>query len=299
MRYSNPVPRFRLSTLLILFACAAIGLAATRDLLGAIWPAIRAAMVVGFAAASARANSLAAPERLRRWSSECPNVCHHLATCRRRGDVVLPNNRVDRLDRHRALSGPQRPVLLRTGNRCRRSAPDLSSLPTACGVGGRASTVASSRRIGWSIAVALLLLLAACSVIDQRLIDYLVHRAAADIEASITPGFQRPGVYPDHLSEGFRSFWIAFAAAATVPLGAAFLIRCVETMEFHWRKGFGRGVRRMPYGATDPIADGSTGTTIHRVSPDLAGQDLQRSRSDSLAWRILAWRSSRLRRPTS
>ncbi|MGE3242074.1 MAG: hypothetical protein AB7I57_13445 [Pirellulales bacterium] len=149
----------------------------------------------------------------------------------------------------------------------------------------RAAT-GSSRRVSLSIAALLLLLLAAYEVITERLNDYLVHQATAGIEASITPGFQRPGVYPNHASEGFRSFWIAFAAAVTVPLGAAFLIGATK----RWTSVGGKAsaaafvlclVAQLAYCWWFFSSD------YHRVSPDLAGAGFAAESTDVLTIAIL------------
>lgn len=283
---SGFVPRFRLSTLFILFACVAIGLVITRDLLDAIWPAIEAAMVIGL---------LQQVRELVRWRLQTGSqpteiqFAKTFAILWRIGVAAamtfflainlsgwsVPFLFPDRKDlffyEPTTIVADLLPIIV-LANSVRRWRPSVA--------------VGSSRQVGWSIAAGVLLLIAACNVIDVRLVDYLVHRATAGIEASITPRFQRPGVYPDHASEGFRSFWITFAAASMVPLGAALLIRASN----RWKTTYGKLLAvafvlclavQLFYCIWFYASD------YPRVSPDLAGVGFAAQRSDLFAAAVL------------
>jgi hypothetical protein len=275
---SAPVPRFRLSTLFTLFACAAIGLATTRDLEGATWTAIEAAMVIGL---------LQQSRELLRWHPEIDstagmrNARAFAIVWRSIIAAALAFFIVIELTAFGSASlYPDRPDLyfyepvqivalllpiLVLANSVRRWRPSVAAGP--------------SRRAIWTTVAGAMLVIAAFNVVDARLTDYLVHRATADIEASITPGFQRPGVYPELAKEGFRSFWIAFAAAASVPLGSAFLI-CASK---YWRS-----IRGTTSAAVFALClflqlfycQWFYMTEYHRVSPELAGAGFAAQPSD-------------------
>src|SRR5262249_27515109 len=100
------------------------------------------------------------------------------------------------------------------------------------------------------------------------------------------PGFQRPGVYPDHASEGFRSFWIAFAAAVTVPLAAGFLICASKRGKSIVGSAAAVAfllclVAQLVYCGWFYLND------YHRVSPDLAGAGFAAESTDVLTIAIL------------
>lgn len=66
-------------------------------------------------------------------------------------------------------------------------------------------------------------------VTERALVLAFVHIAVDSVESSHGTAFQRPGVYPNHASEGFQSFWQAATAAAAV-LGAVFvLLWCTQS----------------------------------------------------------------------
>ncbi len=59
---------------------------------------------------------------------------------------------------------------------------------------------------------------------DRTLVPALVHFATDGVEKSHSIEFQRLGVFPHHLAEGFRSYWYATIAAGLVLSAACFLL---------------------------------------------------------------------------
>ena len=58
---------------------------------------------------------------------------------------------------------------------------------------------------------------------DQGFVHYLVHIATQGIENAQPLVHRRPGEFPEHSAEAFRSFWTSLAACGCVFLAAAFL----------------------------------------------------------------------------
>jgi hypothetical protein len=282
---STPVLRYRLSTLFTLFACAAVGLATTCDVLAAPWAAIKAAMVVGL---------LQQTRELSKWLPDnggSPRVWHArtfaIAWRISAAAGLLFFLGLEMTGWSISLLYPDREVLF-LYEPATVIADLLPIIVLADSVRRWRSNIAagSSRHLGWWIAAGVLLSIAASNVIDAGCVDYLVHQATAGMEAAIKPEFQRSGVYPDHASEGFRSFWISFAAAAMVPLGAAFLMSASN----RWKTVCGKlsGVAfvlclavQMCYCVWFYTSD------YPRVSPELAGAGFAARKSDLFAGAML------------
>jgi hypothetical protein len=58
---------------------------------------------------------------------------------------------------------------------------------------------------------------------DLGFVHYLVHIATQGIESAQPLVYRRPGEFPEHSAEGFRTFWTSLAACGWVFLAAAFL----------------------------------------------------------------------------
>lgn len=63
-------------------------------------------------------------------------------------------------------------------------------------------------------------------VIDRATVLAFVHMAVDSVESGHASSFQRPNVYPSHTAESFRSFWQAATAAAGVLLAVTILLVC-------------------------------------------------------------------------
>lgn len=220
----DSLPRFRIATLFILFACAAIGLATSRDVTDAMGPAIAAAMVVGLLqqARVIQRWRLATQDRLADgrfaisfavfWRIVVAAALAFFIVINLAGvdNGFLYPDRDNLLFYEPATTIYQLLPILVLANSCRRWTS--TDVRVASGV---------SR---WLLLGVIGILLTAFVVVDGRLTEYLVHKAAAGIEASIRLGFQRTGLYPDHSQEWFRSFWLSCAAATSVAIGALSLV---------------------------------------------------------------------------
>ena len=70
----------------------------------------------------------------------------------------------------------------------------------------------------------LILLFAGIVLVNNTRIAAMVHVAINGIESAETLAMQRQGAFPNHLAEGFRSFWVSTMAAGGVLLGISLLI---------------------------------------------------------------------------
>ena len=282
----DSLPRIRLSTLLILVGCIAIGLATTRDLLGAIRPAIEAAMVVGLLQQTRellqRHCKLAAPTAEARFAWKFAIAWRVLIAAgvafflliKLNGwtvPILFPHRSNPLLYEPATVIGDLLPIVI-LANSVRRWRPTLSSTPR--------------RRLGWLIFCAVALLVAIYNVVDSEATTYLVHQAVAGIEASITPRFQRPDVYSNLAREGYRSFWLSCLAAASVPIGAIFLVVASRWKDSRIAKAMVGGfffclAVQLLYCRWFYLKD------YPRISPDIAGAGLAVEPSDWLSIVIL------------
>ena len=218
------VPRYRLRTLFILFFCASVGLATDRNPIHALQPAVATAMIIGLLQQIRELN------RRRRSAIDDTADCKFALDFAVTWAVLIATAMtlmviVNLLSANGMMSVAKRKefllyepltafldlcliVVLSSSIRRWQSVPAGVPIPR-------------SRLLIFGIPA---ILLATIVIVDGNLIEYLVHKATAGIEASVTPRFRRPGVYPDHASEAYRSFWLAFAAATTVTVGAACLL---------------------------------------------------------------------------
>lgn len=112
-------------------------------------------------------------------------------------------------------------------------------------------------------------------VSQQLLIPHLVHRAAEGIELGRPVRLRRPGLYPDHASEGFFTSWTGFVAAFFILLAAVLLISI--SARYRARKQLSNKLCI----AFIAVLSASLGHAFwyyrwefHRISPDLASAGL-------------------------
>ena len=102
-------------------------------------------------------------------------------------------------------------------------------------------------------------------------IPFLVHTATQSIETAHPLRFHRAGTFPDHQFEGFRTFWITFAATASLFLAG---LCCVRATIDRVRGQRASRVLPLLYGtlfvAAAVYCGWYYGREFHRISPDMA-----------------------------
>jgi hypothetical protein len=274
--------RIRLRTIFLLFVCAAVGLATSRDPLGALEPAIATAMVIGLLQ-QARQLSLTPnggqPSDLKfaRQFALVWRVCLAaiIAAC-----VVISlfySNGMLRMDNDQKsallfkvlfpiTSISLTAVLCNSLTRWRPSAWDRTERPR-------------KRLIFWLLAAILGLLV----VVQGGLLAFLVHEAVAGIEAAIPARFQRPGVYPNLREEGFRPFWMAATAVATLGLASIILIGAIRPSNSKWSWITAIAIAGLLLMIPVVFCRWYYFSEFHRLSPELAGAGLE---ADWVQWLV-------------
>jgi hypothetical protein len=106
---------------------------------------------------------------------------------------------------------------------------------------------------------------------DLTFISFLVHVATAGVDATIPPHVNRANVFPNHHQEGFRTFWIAFAAVCCALTAAVGLVAINEVPQAAYRRPWRWiAVVTMCICLTGGFAIWYYGWEFHRISPDIA-----------------------------
>ena len=123
-------------------------------------------------------------------------------------------------------------------------------------------------------------------ITDRLLVSWLVHLAIDGVEKSHAVRWHRAGVFPNHATEGFQSFWSAFAALLVVLAGCAALFLTAIVRR--------RGIFVVLWGLFASSLVGAAGYSwwfvtqeFPRINPDLAGQSLPVRWSDLVAGAML------------
>lgn len=280
------LPRFRLRTILVFFFCAAVGLAISPYPTGALQPAIATAMVIGLL------------QQLRvLWSSPVDEmeISNQLTLARRFAIVwrafiaaVMAGCLILQLLTFRKMLALPEHLDVSLSEDLHEYVLSFCVVLVLCNSVARwqsttAMETSSRRRIVWYWAIGILIGFVVVS--DTSFIVYLVHNAAAGMEADIPQRFQRPGVYPDLRDEHYLTFWMASAALIALLAAAAVLRQSSRR---------GRGVGRFVVvsaifvvllGAAISFCYWYYTTEYRRLSPDLAGVGL------ASIWTDWAWGS--------
>lgn len=280
------VPQIRLRTVFLLFFCAAVGLATYRDSLGALEPAIATAMAIGLLQQSrqlwrwrpgTQQNDFAFARQFALFWRVCLaailGACVVTELFQRNGWLFV--NDEQRVTWYKSVLWPVLPI---------------STTVVLCNSvlrwrGGLIAGTTSPRRsrLAWLITTALGLLV----IVHGSLIVFLIHEGLAGMEASTPARFQRPNVYPNLGDEGFRLFWLAAAAIASLTVSGFVLLR------FGWPPDTPKK-RTATAGATllliVPVSfcGWYYSSEFHRISPELAGAGLEANTTKWLVGSALA-----------
>ena len=123
-------------------------------------------------------------------------------------------------------------------------------------------------------------------ITNQLFIAALVHLAVASIDIGSPLDLQRIDVYPNHQTEGYRTFWVAFSGVVLLIIGGLFLVSATIT-----RRSATRMVSRVVF-ATLVIAMGLYLAWFKliefpRLSPELASAGFAALWTDFIAGVIL------------
>jgi len=280
----KPAPRIRLRTLFLLFFCAAIGLSTYPNLLGALEPAVQTAIIVGLMQ-QIRRFVLWNPSELRAvtafWFARLfailwrAVVAITLAGCMLRTmllarGVVTPSDRESILIIQPLSDGlPQLCMLIVVCNslmRWRAQAFDAKQRP-------------ANVTLLWILGI----LMALTMLLEGTMIDFLVHRAVAGIEAAQPQQLHRPGVYIRLDSEGYKALWFG--------LGANICLIAAGTIAAHWPEHWsnrGWSITRWVAVLLLLFIPGLYcysyyGQELYRLSPDMAEAGLALTTTDLVA----------------
>jgi hypothetical protein len=235
-----PIPKFRLGTIFLFFFCYAIGLAITREALGAIEPTIAVAILIGLGQEI---------RQLWRWTPPSPpprasfKFARHFAILWRCivGVVIFRQFALDFVHVAHPPSQDTAADLLVIPS-------DFSlvsgNFPSACSLcilivlcnsidRWRPKTLVSGtpqRRTRWLALLAVPL--GTVALLQTTLMMYLVHRALAGIEAAHPAKFRRTGVYITPVEENLLSFWLGSLSVVGLLIGAAVLFRFIRRRIF-------------------------------------------------------------------
>lgn len=129
--------------------------------------------------------------------------------------------------------------------------------------------------------------IAAYVIIDRLSVSALVHMAVDGIEKSQAIWKHRPGTYPNHLSEGYRSFWCSVAATIAVLIAT-----CLLLLDLRAGASRRQAIVRTTYlmvvlGIATYVCWFNT-SEFPRLSPDLASVGSARLWTDTVAG-VLLW----------
>jgi hypothetical protein len=231
-----PIPKFGLRTIFLFFFCYAIGLAITRDAIGATEPTVAVAILIGLGQEI---------RQLWRWTPPPPTFqasfrfARHFAILWRCIvaalifkqfalefiRAALPSTQISTAD----LLDLASDFSLVSGNF--PSAYSLCILIVLCNSieRWRPKTLASSaprRRTRWLVLLAVPL--ATFAVLQANFTMYLVHLAIAGVEAGQPAKFRRPSVYITPVDENLLPFWLGSLAILGLLIGSAVLFRFVR-----------------------------------------------------------------------
>ena len=147
--------------------------------------------------------------------------------------------------------------------------------------------VTRTRRIlGGTLIFAGLLAILLFMVTDRAQLVALVHFATDGVEKWQAVGLQRAGRFPNHIQEGFRTFWMSTSVALTVVLAAGFL--CVHAAA---QRPWIRTLASISFLLSLLIAviycSWFAWQELPRISPDLASVATPRLWSDSITGILL------------
>ena len=280
----TPIPKFRLGKIFLLFFCYAIGLAVTRDAVGAIEPTIAVAMLIGLWQETTQ---------LWRWSPPSPPPRAGFAFARTfaiswRCIVGLTIFAHFVLEFIRAAFPHSLKALAYDGSLVSAEIPATYSmciLIVLCNSIERwrpktQSIRTSRRRAGWLALLAVPL--GAVVLLNATLTMYITHRAVSSIEAAQPARFRRPGVYITPIEENLFSYWLGSLAVVSLLFGAALLFRFIRRRNFAFASLWNL-FAVAPLLAFAAIFSAWFFTTKLRVfSPDMFGNGLEATRTDWL-----------------
>jgi hypothetical protein len=267
---SRFVPRVRLSTVFLLIFCVAVGLAIHPNPLDALTPTIASAMCLGLIQ---QARQLFRAKRTNvdtdsHWSfafkfailwrlalasviAAClvsqMSISHHLWQEPTSGDLIVYQSSI--------WTVVQICMIVVLSDSVRRWSPHT---PPA----------ASNR---WRVVFWWILSLAvvAAALPDLGLVAGLVHLATEGIEAGQPVRFSRTGTYPNHQTEGFRSFWITSAALIIGFLAIIFFV-LANAVQTRRRRLWSLVAFTISITAAGGFCVWYYAREFHRISPDLA-----------------------------
>ncbi|WP_425397673.1 hypothetical protein [Aeoliella sp.] len=142
------------------------------------------------------------------------------------------------------------------------------------------------RRMVDLLMVGILLLFTIWMLTDRTTITMLVHVAISGIEAYHPSWLQRQGVFPNHVMEGYWSFWVSTIAAIFALVGVLLLAYDRHIGSARWKRR-ARVLFWVLVASLAVFAWWFTYREFPRINPDMASVPTPRLWSDTLAGAIL------------